>query len=106
MKAGYEKRSAKKRLQRAEWDKQVIIIDDKWRIARFDEKNWVVEFKGDFFGYFGSILTAFQSLPAKMLSAEARDSIAEVHRAQQEINERILKALWHAVLSNCRGGES
>ena len=79
--------------QKAAFESQTITIDENWRIIRSDIMNWEVQFNGEFWGYFGSVASAFQALPAKMLSEEARGTVANVQRTLNGIVERIEKAM-------------
>jgi hypothetical protein len=79
--------------QNAAFESQTITIDNHWRIIRSDILNWEVQFKGQFWGYFGTVAKAFQALPGKMLSEEARGGVADVRSALNDIMERIEKAM-------------
>lgn len=84
----------------AQYARQVIKIDDNWIVRRIDELNWGIEriIKGKpvFQGYYGTIIAAFKALPAKILSDEAKTSLACVMECQKAINDRIESALWDA----------
>jgi hypothetical protein len=88
-----QKISATKAAKAAEFKNQAIQIDDNWRVIRADELNWELRFKGQFAGYYGTIADAFKALPAKMLSAAAKNSIADVLQCQAAIIKSIEKAL-------------
>lgn len=75
---------------------QVVKVDEHWTVRRADELNWMVEYKGKFHGFYGTILSAFKALPAKMVSEEAKTSLANVMECQKAINERIERSLWDA----------
>jgi hypothetical protein len=93
MNTACHKSIAAKKAQAAQFAAQTIVIDDDWRIVRADRLNWEVQFKGQFHGYFGCLLSAFQALPAKMLDAEAKDSLQRIQEQARAINERIATAL-------------
>lgn len=73
---------------------QVVMVDDDWRIVRFNEQNWMVQHEGQFSGYYGHLLDALQALPAKMLDPKAAgtlDQILELNRSIQARIEATLK---------------
>ena len=79
--------------QNAAFESQTITIDNHWRIIRSDNLNWEVQFKGQFWGYYGTVAKAFQALPGKMLSEEARGTVADVRGTLNDIIYRIEKAM-------------
>src|ERR1043166_4553138 len=84
---------AAKVANRQRFKAQTITIDDNWQVVRSDELNWEIQFKGRFWGYYGSFLDALKSLPATLLSSEAKNSLADIQQRQKAICERITKAL-------------
>ena len=88
-----EKRKATLQKRKAQFDAQTIKIDDDWMVKRFDELNWVIEYKGQFRGYYSFIVDAFRSLPRKMLNHEAKNSLQDIHEHQLTIEERIMDAV-------------
>ena len=88
-----EKRKATLEARSQEFSAQAITVDANWRIIRADPKNWEVQFKGDFHGYFGNLPSALCALPAKMLSAEARGDVKELVATHKSIVERIEKTI-------------
>ena len=88
-----EKISATKKARAARLASQTITIDPNWRIIRFDPWNWQIQHHTKFCGYYGTLLAAFQALPAAMLEAEAKNTLADVLECQRAINERIAIAL-------------
>lgn len=76
----------------ASFKDQIITIDENWRIIRFDERNWQVEYKGRPMGFHGSSINALKALPGKMLSESSRGSLYAVYRTAQAIVEKIEKA--------------
>lgn len=93
------------RKSRAMRREQTILIDSEWRLVRIDEFNWQIQYGGKneqgfkARGFYSSLLTALSALPAKMLSEEAKNSLATVLDAQKGILERIEKAVRLAELS-------
>lgn len=73
----------------AAYEAQTVTIDRHWRIQRVDERNWEMQFKGDFKGFFGDLPSALRALPVKMLSEEASGTLADVLRCHRAILERI-----------------
>lgn len=88
-----EKRKATLEARSQEFSTQTVTVDANWRIVRADPKNWEVQFKGDFWGYFGNLPSALCALPAKMLTAEARGDVKELVTIHMNIIERIQKTL-------------
>lgn len=86
--------------QAERYAKQVINLEGfdtngkpiTWTVKRDDEMNWTVLKSGKFDGYFGSILSAFNSLPSKMLDEEAKGSMALIQESQKDITRRIAAA--------------
>lgn len=72
---------------------QTITIDTHWKIQRVDERNWEVQYKGKFRGFYGDLASALRNLPAKMLSEEASGTLADVLRCHKAIVERLETAL-------------
>lgn len=78
----------------AQYAQQVIVVNEDWRIVRADAYNWEVRYKGQFKGYYGRLMAAFQALPAKMLDATVRgtlEQILEQHAAVQRDIDTALK---------------
>lgn len=71
---------------------QTVTVDKHWRIQRVDERNWELQFKGDFKGFFGDLPSALKSLPSKMLSEEASGTLADVLRCHRAILVKIEEA--------------
>lgn len=84
---------------RAKCESQTITIDENWSIARIDERNWSILNKRaekDGFeneNYFGTLLAALNALPSKMLTDEAKTSLASVIESQKAIRARIAQAV-------------
>ena len=86
--------------------KQLIQINDEWRIVRLDPKNWqiqqfvTVEKKDGSKvkewttenNYYGSCRQAIDALPSKMLDEVANTSLASVKLAYADIKATIAKA--------------
>jgi hypothetical protein len=79
--------------QKEKRESQTIVIDEDWKIIRADELNWEVQFKGKFYGYFGSVKNAFNGLLKKMLNASAQKDMAEILKRIEEIESKIEAAL-------------
>ena len=88
-----EKRKATLEARSQEFSAQTVTVDANWRIVRADPKNWEVQFKGDFHGYFGNLPSALCALPAKMLTAEARGDVKELVAIHKSIIDRINQVL-------------
>ena len=88
-----EKRKATLEARNAAFASQTVTVDQNWKIVRADEKNWEVQYKGQFWGYFGSLVSAFKALPAKMLTQEAKGGIDELLAVHNDIIRRIDNAL-------------
>ena len=50
-----QKSQATKAAKSEAYAAQTITIDRHWRIQRVDERNWEMQFKGDFKGFFGDL---------------------------------------------------
>jgi hypothetical protein len=85
--------AATKAAKAEQFKNQVIRVDDNWRIARADVLNWEVQYQGNFYGYFGDLLSAFKALPGKMLKESAKGTLAEVLECQRGIMASIEMAL-------------
>lgn len=68
---------------------QTISIDSNWQILRVDAKNWEIQFNSKFQGFYGSLPSALQALPSKMLSEQASGTLADVLRTHNAILDRI-----------------
>ena len=68
---------------------QKITVDENWVIQRVDPLNWEIRYKGKFNGFYGTISSALNSLPAKMLSEEAKGTLKDLQTQQNGISERI-----------------
>jgi hypothetical protein len=88
------KTSDTKRARRAA---QVIIIDDDWEVRRADRLNWQIRYKGKQYGFYGTLPSAFQALPSKMLSEEASGTLADIKRSLRGIVERVESAFTLSV---------
>jgi len=88
-----KKSLAAKKAQTEQFAAQTIVIDSDWRIVRADRMNWEVQFKGQFNGYYGCLLNAFQALPGKMLDHEAKGALRDIQEQVKSCNERITTAL-------------
>ena len=92
---------ASKLAKKAEREAQRIVVDDHWRIVRADEFNWVIEqqvtteagTKWKNMGYYAEMAHALRALPHKILSAEAKNSLAEVWGSLRGISERVERAI-------------
>ena len=73
--------------------KQVLKIDKNWTIRRVDSLNWEIQFKGDFYGYYGHLICALNALSGKMLDREAKDALCLTGAIQKGIVERIARSL-------------
>lgn len=91
------KAQATKKANAEKFKNQTIQIDDRWRIIRSDELNWEIQRKTElgwkFQGFYGSVISAFDSLPAKMLGEVAKNDVATVISNQKAIQETLEKAL-------------
>ena len=92
------KAKATKEAKRQGFDQQTIRINQDWKIIRFDELNWQVQFKGKSKGHYYRLPDAFQSLPATMLGEEAKNSLADCQRMLLAIREDVNKAMQVARL--------
>ena len=72
---------------------QLITVDQDWQIRRNDELNWDILYKGKFKGYYGDVFSDLQALPCKILSEEAKNSLASITASQEAIAERIERAI-------------
>ena len=87
---------------RAKCESQTVVIDENWSIVRVDERNWQIHNKRaekDGFeneNFFGTLLAALKGLPSKMLTDEAKTSLASVMEIQKAIHLRIAQSL-HAI---------
>jgi hypothetical protein len=72
---------------------QTIVIDKNWQIRRVDALNWEIQFKGQFWGYYGTLPDALRTLPAKMLGEAAKNSLADVLGSQKAILATIEQAI-------------
>lgn len=93
MNAASHKGLAARKVQSEQFAAQTIPIDSDWRIVRVDRLNWEIQFKGNFYGYYSRLINAFKALPAKMLDAEAKNSLGRIVVNQEAINERVAEAL-------------
>ena len=75
---------------------QKVTIDENWTIQRVDPLNWEIRYKDKFNGFYGTIVSALNALPAKMLSEEAKGTLKDVQTQQKAILERIEMA-YHPV---------
>ena len=91
---------ASRQSRAAEFAAQIIKVDENWIVQRADEFNLEIVHRRSgrwqFYGYFGTLISAFNALPAKMLGEEAKISLNQVIESQKAINERIAMALWDA----------
>lgn len=71
---------------------QKVVVDENWQVQRADELNWEVRYKGKFRGFYGTIASALDALPDKMLSEEAKGTLKDVKSMQEAIHERIEEA--------------
>jgi len=87
------KRLETQRLNRIEYDKQTIVVDDNWKIVRADALNWQIQFKGQEKGYYGRLSHAFEALVDKILLEEAKTSLNDTLELVKAIRRRIIEAL-------------
>ena len=85
-----------KRQKKAAHADQKITVDENWVIQRVDPLNWEIRYKGKFNGFYGTISSALNALPAKMLSEEAKGTLKDVQTQQKGISERIEMAFHPA----------
>lgn len=72
---------------------QVVTVDPHWRIVRFDEFNWQIQYKGEFKGYYSHLLDALKALPTKMLDTQAQGTLEQVLELNRTLQARIETAL-------------
>jgi hypothetical protein len=84
---------AAKAASKARHNSQAITIGKNWKVLRADAMNWMIQYKGEFYGYYGKLSHALNDLPVKMLGEEAKNSLQEVQRSLQAIHETIKKAI-------------
>lgn len=99
------KTRATKEAKRSAFAAQTIEIDNDWRVIRADELNWELQYQGKFKGFYNNLGEAFRSIPAKMLTAAAKNSLADVQRSLQAIHVTIENALSRAQFTGVRVGE-
>ena len=84
-----------KRQKKQAHSEQKVTIDENWTIQRVDPLNWEIRYKDKFSGFYGTIASALDALPAKMLSEEAKGTLKDLQTQQKAISERIEEA-FHA----------
>ena len=84
--------------KRERFARQVIDLDERWQIRRADKLNWELRFKGKRQGFYGTLLGAFQALPAKMLQEEASGTLVEVTRTLRGIVEKVESAFTPSLI--------
>jgi len=87
--------SAARKAHAAARAEQTIQVDDHWRVVHTDNHNWEVQYRATakaswgFCGYYGSLMAALQSLPAKMLDPVAQGSLEQIVELKRGIVARI-----------------
>jgi len=87
------KSQATQEAKRADYARQTLRIDGEWVIKRMDQYNWEIRHKGKFYGYYGSLLRAFEALDGKILDIEAVGTLAEIKQQHKDIVARVRDAL-------------
>ena len=60
-----EKAMETKRQKKEAHAGQKITVDENWVIQRVDPLNWEIRYKGKFNGFYATIVSALNALPAK-----------------------------------------
>lgn len=76
-------------LAKGEREAQVIVVNSKWKITRFDAYNWAVIRKGyeKEPWYYARLIDALQALPHKILDEAQIKTLADISREIESIKK-------------------